>query len=93
MILAFANNHVELFRNLWGDGLPKPIVPRRMEQQSSGQLSTCQLRGSVEVRAYRLFCSLGTISNCALKAHITSGQGDTCGLNGGAGQAEVPGAL
>jgi len=24
-----------LFRSLWGDGLPKPIIPRRMEQQSS----------------------------------------------------------
>jgi len=43
MILAFANNHyagngpatVELFRSLWGDGLAKPIIPRRMEQQSS----------------------------------------------------------
>src|ERR1700682_4619252 len=43
MILAFANNHyagfgpgtVELFRNLWGDGLPKPIIPPRMEKQSS----------------------------------------------------------
>ena len=43
MILAFANNHyaghgpatVELFRSLWGDGLPKPIIPPRMEKQSS----------------------------------------------------------
>ena len=43
MILAFANNHyagngpatVELFRRLWGDSLPKPIIPPRMEKQSS----------------------------------------------------------
>jgi uncharacterized protein YecE (DUF72 family) len=43
MILAFANNHyagfgpgtVDLFRRLWGDGLPKPMIPRRIEQQSS----------------------------------------------------------
>src|SRR5882762_125922 len=43
MILAFANNHyarngpatVELFLRLWGDGLPKPIIPGRMEQQNS----------------------------------------------------------
>jgi hypothetical protein len=44
MILAFANNHyaghgpptVELFRNLWGDdALPKPMIPRQIEQQSS----------------------------------------------------------
>jgi uncharacterized protein YecE (DUF72 family) len=43
MILAFANNHyagfgpgtVDLFRSLWGDGLPKPIIPPRMERQSS----------------------------------------------------------
>jgi len=43
MILAFANNHyagfgpatVELFRSLWGDGLPKPMIPQRIEQQSS----------------------------------------------------------
>ena len=43
MILAFANNHyagfgpgtVDLFRSLWGDGLPKPIIPPRMEKQSS----------------------------------------------------------
>jgi uncharacterized protein YecE (DUF72 family) len=43
MILAFANNHyagngpatVELFRSLWGDGLPKPMIRRRIEQQSS----------------------------------------------------------
>src|SRR6266852_3913221 len=43
MILAFANNHyagngpatVELFRRLWGDGLPKPIIPPRMEQQKA----------------------------------------------------------
>jgi uncharacterized protein YecE (DUF72 family) len=43
MILAFANNHyagfgpgtVDLFRSLWGDGLPKPIIPPRMEKQRS----------------------------------------------------------
>jgi hypothetical protein len=43
MILAFANNHyagfgpgtVDLFRRLWGDGLPKPMIPRRIEQQTS----------------------------------------------------------
>ena len=43
MILAFANNHyagngpgtVEMFRSLWGDGIPKPMIPRRIEQQSS----------------------------------------------------------
>ena len=43
MILAFANNHyagfgpgtIDLFRSLWGDGLPKPIIPPRMEKQSS----------------------------------------------------------
>ncbi len=43
MILAFAINHyagfgpgtVDLFRSLWGDGLPKPIIPLRMEKQRS----------------------------------------------------------
>jgi hypothetical protein len=41
VILAFANNHsarngpatVELFRSLWGDGLPKPIIPPRIENR------------------------------------------------------------
>src|SRR5258708_37374157 len=35
------------------------------------------------------FFSLGTILNRALKTHITSGQGDPCGSNVAAGQAEV----
>lgn len=44
MILAFANNHyagygpgtVDLFRRLWGEAaLPKPMSPRRTEQQPS----------------------------------------------------------
>ena len=26
---------VELFRSIWGDGLPKPLIPRRKVQQDS----------------------------------------------------------
>jgi len=43
VILAFANNHyagngpatVELFRSLWGDGLPKPSFLPEWKKQSS----------------------------------------------------------
>ncbi len=43
MILAFANNHyqgngpatVELFRSLWGDGLPKPLIAQRTGLQDA----------------------------------------------------------
>ncbi len=38
-------------------------------------------------------CRTEFISNSASNTLITKSEGDACGLNGGAGQAEVPGAL